>query len=919
MFPFLAILLALMPLQAVPDNEQPDSLVRLMNAQSAQLVKDPDGTSYRKVIGPASFLHNNTYLICDTAIWNVDNQIINAFGNVQVLQDETVLTSEKLDYLIDENLAQFRGTLVQLQDKDGNTLRTRFLDYNTKDSVAIFERGASFRDKDGQIIESRDGTYDSKIKTFTFSYNVNMFTDSIFVKSPELKYVSPEGKAYFYSGVDAWKDDNMLSANDGYYSNPDSTFLFTNNVHAQTKDQEAWSDSLFIFRNTKNVLMLSNAQIKDTTRKIEALANYIFYEDSLSRITMRRDAAMAAVTNEGEELDTLYVGAEKVVYQTIKKCDISSAEITAATARVKDLDVDAVSEYRAKAAASAKKDADEESDTEQQVAQPKDSVTTVQLNPLEKRRAKLAAKQAKKEPRLAKKQLQATISEFPIDSLSLADTLSLANIPSPADTVSLQKDSAPVEQVTAGQTDTSGIQTETAPVVKPAGLQESNKFPADTTVNASDSALVVTDTLAVKDTLSALPDTTKIGFLFATGAVRAFKKDMQMRCDSLIYSDLDSLARMYISPIIWNEGNRQYSSDSLSILIKDSRLARANLTSNAFIIVQEDTSYFDQIRGSEILAYFDKDGGLDRFDALGSASAVFYIEENDALATVNKVESKMLSALLDSNQVQKVFFFDNPHNNAFPTMQLPNEDKRMKGFNWNPDDKPKSPLDITTLSIRPSERKSYDNRPRASFRYTNAYFPGYIDEIYHQIEVRDSLDRVRRIEAERAKQAAEDSLAAVQADTLAKEKAVADSDSLSTSTTAPADSLKPEQKSQQTDSLSTDNKSADVKTDTVAHADSLVDDTLIPRDKWEERYLKKMERNKQREAKWAELDARDAEKAAAKAAKKLEKQRVKTRRLLEIEEKQAAKNRKRLDRYIKQMEKQKARRPQPQTVTEGSE
>lgn len=270
-------------------------------------------------------------------------------------------------------------------------------------------------------------------------------------------------------------------------------------------------------------------------------------------------------------------------------------------------------------------------------------------------------------------------------------------------------------------------------------------------------------------------------------------------------------------------------------------------------------------------------------------------------------------------------------------MQLPNEDKRMKGFNWNPDDKPKSPLDITSLSIRPSERKSYDNRPRASFRYTNSYFPGYIDEIYHQIEVRDSLDRVRRIEAEQARKRAEtdslaagqtDTLATVPADSLAKEKALVSPDSLSTSITAPADSLKPKpnQKSKQTDSLSTVKRptekiadSLNVKTDTVAPADTTTDDTLIPRDKWEERYLKKVERNKQREAKWAELDARDAEKAAAKAAKKLEKQRAKTRKLLEIEEKQAAKNQKRLDRYIKQMEKQKARRPQPQTGTTGSE
>ena len=133
------------------NQEQVDSLVVLMSSKSAQLV-DIEGASYRKVIGPARFLHNNTYLLCDTALWNVDSRFIDAWGNVSILQEETVLTSDKLTYFIDNDLAQFRGTLVQLQDKDHNILRTRFLDYNTKDSVAVFNHGGAMRDKDGQII-----------------------------------------------------------------------------------------------------------------------------------------------------------------------------------------------------------------------------------------------------------------------------------------------------------------------------------------------------------------------------------------------------------------------------------------------------------------------------------------------------------------------------------------------------------------------------------------------------------------------------------------------------------------------------------------------------------------------------------------------------------------------------------------------
>ena len=158
------LLLPVLLLWAVPAavraQEKKDSLVTLVSAKSAELI-ERRGQNYRKVIGPARFLHNNTYLLCDTALWNVTKGVIDAIGNVQIIQDRTRLTSNTLQYVVDDNLAKFRGTLVQLEDKDKNVLRTRYLDYNTKDSVAVFQNGASMRDKDGQIIESRYGSYDS--------------------------------------------------------------------------------------------------------------------------------------------------------------------------------------------------------------------------------------------------------------------------------------------------------------------------------------------------------------------------------------------------------------------------------------------------------------------------------------------------------------------------------------------------------------------------------------------------------------------------------------------------------------------------------------------------------------------------------------------------------------------------------------
>lgn len=211
------VLIALLPfLGWAQQKEQTDSLVRLLSATRMEQV-DRNGDNYRKVIGPARFLHNNTYLICDTAFWNMNTSIIECINNVSIVQEGTKLTSDKLIYLVDEDLAQFRGILVQLEDKDGNTLRTRHLDYNTRDSVAVFRFGGAMRDKDGQIIESIDGSYDSKIKLFSFRKNVNMFTDSVFIKTTSLDYYSESGMAYFGTETDAWKEENMLSSDSGWY------------------------------------------------------------------------------------------------------------------------------------------------------------------------------------------------------------------------------------------------------------------------------------------------------------------------------------------------------------------------------------------------------------------------------------------------------------------------------------------------------------------------------------------------------------------------------------------------------------------------------------------------------------------------------------------------------------------------------
>ena len=918
---FLCVLAAMagFPLFAQQEQEQ-DSLVVLISAKSAQMV-DIEGASYRKVIGPARFLHNNTYLLCDTALWNVETRIIDAWGDVSILQEETVLTSEKLTYLIDNDLAQFRGTLVQLVDKDHNTLRTRHLDYNTKDSVAVFMNGGAMRDKDGQIVESRNGTYDSKVKTFTFETDVNMFTDSIFVKTKDLKYESDLNLATFGRATNAWKDENMLSSESGWYDRGRELFFFTDMVHVMSEEQEGWCDSLYFDRITSGIEMLGNAQVSDTTRNVYGLAGRLEYVDSLAKVTMTRKPAVITQTeNPDGSIDTVYLGAEKLVYYTIKKCDIDSMVVVDAGKRLESLAIDPVGTFRKKAAEEAAKAAEEAAKNDPnyrpkgaaggpQSGAAKPAPGSAKQGPAAKGAAVSPAKSAPGPSKTVQRKPAATAA--PPDSLTLA-----------SDSLKITPDSLAVMSDTLAEPRLRTL-SDTLPsadsLVKPA-LPDSLSLPDSLAVTDS---LALSDSLALADSVVVVPpDTTKIGFLEAIGKVKIYKKDMQVVCDSLLYSDLDSLARLFKEPIIYQEIYRQYTADSVSLVVRNGGMEKASLMSNAFIAIQEDTSHFDQIKGAEMLAYFDDKGGLRRFDVLGGANALFYLEENDALATVNKAESKMLSATFKEGELQRVYYFDQAKNDGYPVVQLTPEELKLKGFNWQPEKRPADRNAVTPLSLRPSQRKSYEARPRASFVQTEKYFPGYIGDIHRQIEVRDSLRVVRQREKAIAEQrAAErarlDSLAMADSLQLADSLAVLDS-------LAFADSLA----AARIDSLALAD-SIKVATDSLAVADSLAavaamtPEELAAAEKAAARKAekearvkareeakaardaKKKKKQEEREARWAELDKRDAEKLAAKEAKKLEKERKRKRKALIDAARQAEKDAQYIEKYRRKYEEKK--------------
>ena len=830
--------------------------VLLIKAESAQLL-DIDGESYRKVTGPAKFLHNDTYLLCDTAYWNINTNIIDAMGHVRIIQDRTTLSSNTLQYVVDQDLAKFRGDLVQLVDQDKNTLRTKYLDYNTKDSVAVFQDGGAMRDKDGQVIESLYGTYDSKAKLFVFNDQVNMYMDTTFIKTSRLEYRSDLSTAWFGFNTDMWQDDKMLSADDGWYNRKDELFMFRKKVHTLTKEKETWSDSAYYYRAVNDVELLGKVEVMDTVQNMFILAGYLQWIDSLEQATLTRDPAiMSVIEEEGQKPDSLYLGADTLVYRAFKKYEIPEAWVKDSEKRLSDISGDAIMEYRRKAAeAAAKAAADAMKDDPNRPPQGAAKGRKAPGGPTPTPPAGAPEKDAPK-----------PVPSLPDTLPPVRDSLSV-----PADSLAVSADTlaVPVDTL-AAPVDTLTVPSDTLSVIPGPTLESP---PADSLSAPADSVIVP-------------KDSTKVGFIWGNKDVKLFRRNMQMRGDSLAYSDLDSLARVYKDPIFFTDGNRQYAADSIYLVIRNKRTEKAHLLSNAFITIQEDPVSYDQVSGTEMVAYFDSTQALTRFDALGGASSIFFLEENGALATVNKVDSKMLYATFTDGEIDHMYYYENPKNDGYPSVQLPKQERQLKGYRWEPEKRPDSPLAVTALKPRKSQRTAYLARPHTTFTQTEIYFPGYIKKVYRDIAIRDSLEVVRK----QAQIRLQDSLAVDLPDSLAvpADSLAASPDSLSGGVSTPRTAL-PDSLQAGTDSLSVEAPHVPTPAEIKAAEKAR---------KAEEKAIKKAEKQKALETKWAEEDKKYEQKQAAKAARKLERERAKKLKMLRRLEKKSLREQRRLERYI---------------------
>lgn len=749
------LLVCICPAQAQQRRSSPppraDSVISLLNAEWAKLQKI-GFHDFRLIKGPAAFFHNGAYLFCDSAAWDIDRDIIKAYGKVRIVQDKTILRSDSLTYLIDDNLAQFRGPLVDVFDNEGDTLRTNNLDYNTKDSLAIFRNGGSMKDKDGNVIEGKTGIYASRQKVFTFQENVQMFTDSIFLMTEKLDYLSNERKAYFRDKTYVWRENGFVKALAGWYDTENAIVQFNNDVYIKDPDYELWADEVYYYRKEPRYEAYHNVQVLDTLHESAFVAHKaVIVTDSLNNHHMEFTESPAVFyfgENEDHVKDSLFFASDSIRVYTVRRCDIPQADVDARLKERQDILFDAIAEAETKAA--------------------------------EERARVLAEAEAKRPETIARQRRELLAAKNTVDSLAAlgipaTDSLyKAAGLDPSEEKQKIIEKFGSLPEPEVEETPQEEVPQDTV-AAAPRGLRtgpaqaDGTEFAAvsDSTVSAvADSTVsAAADSTAAAAAVASQLDTTRIKYIQGWPDVRIYRSDMQLRCDSLAYSDIDSLARMFGNPVMWYKTRNQLTADLMILLMQDESLRRGSMQQNAMLVMQEDSVHFDQIKSTEMLGHFSDDD-LYRYDALGGVNAMFYLKEKEEITTINIKESRFMTMALKDGTAQRIKYYEQTQSDAYPIYNLELDKQRIKGFQWRGEERPLSRYEITRRSLKPSERDAYDDVQMPAFRISDRYFNKYMSNVYKQIFAREEARAQARARRDSIAAAAQDSALLIPQDSL---------------------------------------------------------------------------------------------------------------------------------------------------------
>ncbi len=251
--------------------------------------------------------HDGVILTCNKAYYFQKENYIKAFGNVQLVQGDTLyLNSKYAEY--NGNVKQAFATGNAVMRSPDATLATDTINFDRNTQEVFYNSPGTIVNKENTL-KSKSGRYYVAQKKFQFLTAVTITNPTYVIKTDHLDYFSNSGHSYLFGPSTITSKANYIYTEKGFYDTKKNLAHFLRKSYIKYDDRLIEGDSLYYDRNREFASATRNVKITDSVNRGIVKGHYAeIYKNQDSMYVTKRAVAVNFVEN-----DSVYIHGKKLM------------------------------------------------------------------------------------------------------------------------------------------------------------------------------------------------------------------------------------------------------------------------------------------------------------------------------------------------------------------------------------------------------------------------------------------------------------------------------------------------------------------------------------------------------------------------------------------------------------------------------
>jgi lipopolysaccharide export system protein LptA len=251
--------------------------------------------------------HDGVIMTCNKAYYFQKENYIKAFGNVQLVQGDTLfLNSKYAEY--SGNVKKAFATGDAVMSSPDATLVTDTINFDRNTQEVFYNTKGTITNLKNTLV-SKSGRYFVAEKKFQFLTAVTITNPTYVIKSNHLDYYSNSGHSYLLGPSTITSKANYIYTEKGFYDTKKNLAHFLNKSYIKYDDRIIKGDSLYYDRNREFASATRNVKITDSINRGIVKGNYAeIYKKQDSMFVTKRAVAVNFVEN-----DSVYIHGKKLM------------------------------------------------------------------------------------------------------------------------------------------------------------------------------------------------------------------------------------------------------------------------------------------------------------------------------------------------------------------------------------------------------------------------------------------------------------------------------------------------------------------------------------------------------------------------------------------------------------------------------